>query len=67
MKKVWIVLVPMLALGTALQGENGDPGGGTTPVNLIEVLNDITTGQSQNVDVSASGGASDSSRTPTRT
>jgi hypothetical protein len=61
MKKVWIVLVPMLALGTALQGENGDPGGEwLTPMPLIEVRNDITTGQSQNVNVSSAGGASDS-------
>ncbi len=59
MKKVWFVPVCILALGTALQGENGDPGGGgMIPINQIEVLNDITTVQSQNV--SASGGASDS-------
>lgn len=59
MKKVWLVLVPMLALGTALQGENGDPGG-VTSIPQIAVSNDITTGQNQNVNVSSAGGKSDS-------
>lgn len=59
MKKVWMALVVSLALGTALRAENGDPGG-ATPTPLIDVTNDITTGQSQNVDVSSAGGNSDS-------
>jgi len=59
MKKVWLVLVPMLALGTALQGENGDPGGAAS-IPQIQVSNDISTGQNQNVNVSSAGGKSDS-------
>jgi hypothetical protein len=58
MKKTWMILVPMLALGTALQGhaaEPGDPSG-----TAIDVANTITTGQSQNVQVSSSGGTADS-------
>jgi len=59
MKKVWMALIVSLALGTALRAENGDPGA-ATPTTLIDVTNDITTGQSQNVDVSSAGGNSDS-------
>lgn len=55
MKKVWIVLVPMLALTTALQGENGDPVGTT-----VDVVNQIGTSQNQNVSTTsiAEGGSS---------
>jgi len=55
MKKAWIVLVPMLALATALQGENGDPVGTT-----VDVVNQIGTSQSQNVSTTsiAEGGSS---------
>ncbi|MEN6575997.1 MAG: hypothetical protein ABFD90_06610 [Phycisphaerales bacterium] len=53
MKKVWIVLVPMLALATALQGENGDPVGTT-----VDVVNQIGTSQSQDVTSIAEGGSS---------
>lgn len=59
MKKLWIALVPMLALGSALRAENGDPGG-TDPTTVIEVGNEITTVQSQDVQVSSAGGTSDS-------
>lgn len=59
MKKTCMALTVALALGTALRAENGDPGG-YTPVNLIDVTNTITTGQSQYVDTSATGGNSDS-------
>lgn len=59
MKKVWMALSVALALNAALRAENGDPGG-YTPVNLIDVTNNVTTAQSQNVSTSASGGNSDS-------
>ncbi len=55
MKKVWIVLVPMLALATVLQGENGSPAGTT-----VDVVNQIGTSQSQDVSTTsiAEGGSS---------
>ncbi len=59
MKKVWIVLVPMLTLGTALQGQAGEPGDPSSGTQ-IDVANTITTVQSQDVQVSSSGGAADS-------
>lgn len=57
MKKGWILLVPLLALGTALRGQEPAPGTEwSPPVTVIEVVNDIATYQSQNV--SAVGGTS---------
>ncbi|HNS22139.1 MAG TPA: hypothetical protein PKH24_16665 [Sedimentisphaerales bacterium] len=55
MKKVWIVLIPMLALTTALQGEGGSPSGTT-----VDVVNQIGTSQSQNLSNTtiAEGGSS---------
>lgn len=55
MKKVWLVLVPMLAFGTALHGENGGPGG-----TVVDVVNQIGTSQSQDVSTTsiAEGGSS---------
>ena len=55
MKKVWIVLVPMLALTTALQGEGGSPSGTT-----VDVVNQIGTSQSQDLSNTtiAEGGSS---------
>ena len=55
MKKVWVVLVPLLALATALQGENGDPVGTT-----VDVVNQIGTSQNQSTSTTsiAEGGSS---------
>jgi hypothetical protein len=59
MKELRMVMVFVLALSTALYGENGDPGGDPSLLTpQIEVTNDITTTQSQSV--SASGGSSQS-------
>lgn len=58
MKKKWIVLVVMLALGTALHGENGapDPSIGT----MVNVVNQSASNQNQDVSTTsiAEGGSS---------
>ncbi len=59
MKKAVIVLVPLLALGAAVRGENGgpDPAQEAPPI-MVEVVNDISTNQNQDVSVTATGGSS---------
>lgn len=61
MKKVILVLVPLLALGAAARGENGGPGSQQdTPTTGVEVVNDIGVSQTQDTTVTSTGGYSDS-------
>jgi len=61
MKKVILVLVPLLALGAAARGENGGPSSQQNPPTTgVEVVNDIGVSQTQDTTVTSTGGYSDS-------
>ena len=58
MKKVVTVLVPLLVLGAVGHGENGGPESTPqVPPLMVEVVNDISTSQNQDVSVTATGGS----------
>lgn len=56
MEKMLFVLVSVLALGAAAHGQDG----GADPTTTVEVINDITTVQDQDISVSTGGSESDS-------
>ena len=65
MKKTWMILVPVLALGTAAYPQNGGSGmiPPAAPVQQVDVANNVASNQGQNQSASASGGDSQSDST----